>query len=114
MAEEQKMEGRMETARGRRGGRGRGRGEGRRKDARGPTGFEAQALDFARAIDKPIVKGDFAAQLEPLENFVLAVRKGGKPRRLEDLPDASRGKEIGRASCRERVEIAVVAVAGKK
>lgn len=92
MAEEQKMEGRMETARGRRGGRGRGRGEGRRKDARGPTGFEAQALDFARAIDKPIVKGDFAAQLEPLENFVLAVRKGGKPRRLEDLPDASRGK----------------------
>jgi len=93
MAEEQKMEGqRMETSRGPRGGRNRERGDGRRKDARGPTGFEAVALDFARAIDKPIVKGDFVAQLEPLENFVLAARKGGKPRRLEDLPEATRGK----------------------
>lgn len=91
MAEERKMEGRRTMSdRGPRGGRGRG--DGRRREMRGPTGFEAVALDFARAIDKPIVKGDYEAQLEPIENFVLAARKGGKTHKLEDLPEASRGK----------------------
>ncbi|HLV60054.1 MAG TPA: hypothetical protein VKY51_01485 [Fredinandcohnia sp.] len=96
--EERKTEARRsEGERGPRDGRGRGgrrdgRGFGRRREERGPTGFEAVALDFARAIDKPIVKGDFQAQLEPLENFVLATRKGGKSRSLEDLSEGTRGK----------------------
>lgn len=98
MTEERKTEGRRSGPdRGPRDGRGRGggrdgRGFGRRREERGPTGFEAVALDFARAIDKPIVKGEYDAQLEPLENFILATRKGGKTRSLEELPENSRGK----------------------
>lgn len=100
MSDERKTEGRRSgpergprdgRGRGRDGGRG-GRGFGRRREERGPTGFEAVALDFARAIDKPIVKGEFEAQLEPIENFILAARKGGKTRSLQELPENSRGK----------------------
>lgn len=77
---------------GRDGGRGfGGRGRGRREE-RGPVGFEAAALEFARAIDKPVLAGDYAAQLEPLEKLAIVARKGGKARRLDELPDDARGK----------------------
>lgn len=96
MSEERRREGRgAGPGRGPRDGRGRGRREGgfgRRREERGPTGFEAVALEFAGAIDKPIVKGEYEAQLEPIENFILAARKGDKKRSLDELPEGSRGK----------------------
>src|SRR5690606_41401330 len=98
MSEERRREGRgAGPGRGPRDGRGRGRREGgfgRRREERGPTGFEAVALEFARAIDKPIVKGEYEAQLEPIENFILAARKGDKKRSLDELPERSRGQHL--------------------
>lgn len=102
MSEERKREGRGPGPdRGPRDGRGRdgrgrggrdGRGFGRRREERGPTGFEKVALDFARAIDKPIVKGEYEGQLEPIEDFILSARKGDKKRSLDELPEGARGK----------------------
>ena len=101
MSEDRRTEGRgpgQGRGRGPRdGGRGdrfgdRFGGRGRRGEPRGPTGFEAVALTLARDIDKPIVKQEYEAQLEPLETFILAARKGGKTRSLDELPEASRGK----------------------
>ncbi|HWV37738.1 MAG TPA: hypothetical protein VN033_04590 [Vulgatibacter sp.] len=43
-------------------------------------------------MDKPILAGDFEAQLEPLEKLATAARKGGKTHRLDDLPQDARGK----------------------
>lgn len=76
---------------GGRGGGFRPGGRGRR-DERGPVGFEAAALTAARGVDKPLLAGDYEAQLEPLETLVLAARKGGKTQSLDRLPEASRGK----------------------
>lgn len=99
MSEDRRMESRGQGGRGRGPREGGGdrfgggdRGRGRRGEPRGPTGFEAVALGFARDIDKPIVKQDYEAQLEPIEKFVLATRKGGKTRSLDELQEASRGK----------------------
>ncbi len=55
-------------------------------------GFEASALEAARGVDKPILAGDFEAQLPPLEKLALAARKGGKAHRLDDLSTDTRGK----------------------
>lgn len=55
-------------------------------------GFEAAALEFARAIDKPVLAGEFEAQLDPIEKLILAARKGGKNRSLDELPQDPRGK----------------------
>lgn len=76
------------------GGRGREgeRGRGRRGEDRGPVGFEGAALEFARAIDKPLLAGDFQAQLAPLEKLATQARKGGKARSLDELPHDARGK----------------------
>lgn len=79
---------------GGRGGPGGDRGgRGRRGEDRGPVGFEGAALEFARAIDKPLLASDFEAQLPPLENLVGAARRGGgKTRSLDELPHDPRGK----------------------
>lgn len=77
------------------GGRDRDRGgfggRGRRED-RGPVGFEGAALEFARAIDKPLLAGDYEAQLAPLEKLAGAARRGGKGHTIDELPHDPRGK----------------------
>lgn len=55
-------------------------------------GFEGAALEFARAIDKPLLAGDYQAQLAPLEKLAGQARKGGKARTMDELPHESRGK----------------------
>lgn len=82
------------------GGRGPGRGgpgwdrggRGRRGEDRGPVGFEGAALEFGRAIDKPLLAGDYQAQLAPLEKLATQARKGGKARSLDELSQDTRGK----------------------
>ncbi|HEY0841139.1 MAG TPA: hypothetical protein VGD74_13205, partial [Vulgatibacter sp.] len=58
----------------------------------GPVGFEAAALEAARGVDKPLLAGDFEAQLAPLEKLATATRKGGKTHTLDDLSQDARGK----------------------
>jgi len=43
-------------------------------------------------VDKPILAGDFEAQLAPLEKLATAARKGGKTHGLDDLSQDARGK----------------------
>jgi len=56
------------------------------------VGFEAAALEAARGVDKPILAGDFEAQLQPLEKLATAARKGGKAHSLDELSQDARGK----------------------
>ncbi|AKU92794.1 hypothetical protein [Vulgatibacter incomptus] len=55
-------------------------------------GFEAAALEAARGVDKPLLAGDFEAQLPPLEKLASAARKGGKSHSLDELSQDTRGK----------------------